>query len=63
MEKEKDQHGGGGGGQCVEGLWANKYTLAEFNLLEKSKPQQGNECEGRGSLWSVMLDFSELTRE
>lgn len=36
--------------------------LADFNLMEKLKPQQGNEYEGGGSLRVVMLDFPELTR-
>lgn len=37
--------------------------LAEFNLMEKLKHQQGDDYEGRGNLWVVMLDFSVLTRK
>lgn len=36
--------------------------LADFNLTEKLKLQQGNEYEGRQFvLWTVMFDFSALT--
>lgn len=37
--------------------------LAEFNLTEKLKHQQGDDYEGGGNLWVVMLDFSVLTRK
>lgn len=58
MEKKKDW----GKAMCIMSV-VQINILAEFNLVEKLKHQQGDDYEGGGNLWVVMLDFSVLTRK